>query len=711
MKTAIPQTIACSLALLMLFLSAPKSVRAGGCVSTGSLGDILMNCGSPAVKAPKPVAKKVPSDHFQKNWILQIRVPQGDWHSAVRSGVAAWVAQRLYPHPTAEEKALLNGAIQNLTRMGFPVEAKKQSDLIARVKVTAETLNRIAARLKKAVRAGHLAYHVSRVMVTGGTGKENRFVAAQIPVPKSGIVASDQMSQKLYDISQVPGFSRADGMMVPAVATRDLTFSLPHILTVHSDQKDWARDIRRQMVLLVANLLIDTKNPLGQKIAETLSERLSRIPWPLLIIQKEKNDAYHVEVPPLLLNTLKNILLQAAALGTVSKDAYLVDRVGQLSTGNLFAPAPATSEYDDFLVHITPVPTFSGSEIEIDNFGYAPTGALVLNAIGNVNNALIAGGLFTVSASTTLGGMNSGMVSASLPIGLYVRTGVDFTAMNYTLGKGISPWGHGTDVAALTALGVSGSNDSGDLWVDQSLAHREDRALVLKETIFLKQFKDTYSPTVQNDRNIVGGILDLSGSRSSGRLSASFDLSGTEYDLSEGGASSPLNPYYTDTPGLQSYIAGNGQIGFAFTPTYSLVLGTVDQQYIGGGTLDPMLQATLGGVSNVMALPTAALFGNDLYVGTLTFTRTDYVDAGVFSTSGFFDMGEVSGVSTNYLAMGPGVEEVFNAQHFFARIDVAAPVGALPVLGLGTSITALSGGNIGQGGIPIQLWLSVGVRD
>ncbi|MCL5286249.1 MAG: hypothetical protein M1313_11015 [Nitrospirae bacterium] len=711
MKTAILQALGFSLVLLAPLLFSPPSVRAGGCVSTGSLGNVLLNCPSPVGKSPKPAAKEPGSALFERNWILRIRVPQGDWHSAIRSGVAAWVARKIYPHPTMEERVLLNAAIRDLTRTGFPVEASKQSDLIARVRVTAETLNRIAARLEKAVRKGHPSYHVARVMVTGGTRKENQFAAAQIPVPTSGVVASDQMSQKLYDISQVPGFSRADGMMVPAIATRDLTFSLPHILTVQSTQKDWARDIRRQVVLLVANLLIDMKNPLGRKIAETLSRRLSRIPWPRLVIRKEKEDSYHVEISPLLLNTLKNILLQAAALGTVPETVSLADRAGQLSTGNLFAPPPAALEYDDFLVHLTPVPTFSGSQIEVDNYGYAPTGAVVLNATGTVNNALVAGGLFSVTASTTFGGMNSGMVGASLPIGLYVRAGTDLTAMNYLLGQGFSPWGHGTNAAALTALGVSGSNYSADLWVSQSLVQREDRRLALKETLFLKEFQDTYSPTVQNDRSLVGGILDLSGFRTSGRLSVSFDLSATEYDLSQGSSSSPLNPYYADTPGLQSYLTGNGQIGFAFTPKYSLVLGTVDQQYIGGGTLDPMLQATLGGVSNVMALPTASLFGNDLYVGSLTFTRSDPVEAGVFSTSGFFDLGEISGVVSSYLAMGPGLEESFNAAHFFARIDAAVPVGALPVVGLGTSITALAGGNIGQGGIPIQLWLSVGIRE
>lgn len=699
------------LSLTLLAVLVPDSVWASDCISTGSLSVIMMDC-SPAVAGPeKPGSKREEPVRFDKDWTLRIRVPQGDWHSAVRASVASWVEAKLYPHPSIKEEALLSEAIQHLARMGFPVKAVKESDLIAKVKVTAETLNRIADILERAVRKGRLTYRISELEVTGGTKKENQFASSQIPIPENGIVDAELMSQKLYDISQVPGFTRADGMVVPAIATRNVSFSLPHILTIRSDQKDWARDIRRQVVLLVANLVIDMKNPLARKIVGRLSDRLSRLDWPLLTIQKEGKETYHVEAPPRLLNTLKNILLQAAASGRVSNDAYVVNPKGQLSTGNIFAPPPNNLEYDSIFVHITPTPTFSGSQIEIDNYGYAPTGAVTLNAIGDVNNALVAGGLFTVSASTTFGGMNSGSLGYSLPVGLYVRVGGDFAAMNYRLGLGLSPWGSGVNTSALTALGVSGSNYSGDLFSSQVIAQREDRKLVIKETIFLKEFQDTYSPTVQNDRSLVGGVLDLSGSRSWGRLSASFDLSDTEYDLSQGSGSSPINPFYTDTQGFQNYIMGNGQVGFAFTPKYSLTLGTVDQQYIGGGTLDPMLQATLGGVSNVMVLPTASLFGNDLYVGTLTLTRTDAMDVGAFYTSGFFDVGEISGIGTSYSAMGPGVEEFFSSKHFFAKIDAAVPVGALPVLGLGDSITALTGGNIGRGGIPVQLWLSIGLRE
>ena len=379
-------------------------------------------------------------------------------------------------------------------------------------------------------------------------------------------------------------------------------------------------------------------------------------------------------------------------------------------TGSPFAPEAPAPPLETLLVNVTPAPTFAGSQIELDNYGYAPTGALMQNATGNANNAGTAGGLFSVSASTSFGGMAAGTLSYSLPIGLMNRVGADFNAMNYTLGNGFSPWGHGANTAQLTALGVSGSNYSGDAWGTETFLEAPDRKLALKETLFLKEFQDTYSQTSQNDRSLLGGTLDLSGFRTLGKLLASFDLADTEYALSQGSGSDPANPFYNSTQGLQNYLTGNAQLSYALTPVWSVTLGTADQQYVGGGTLDPMLQATLGGVSNVMALPTASRFGNDLYVGTLTLTRTGTAKAGTFASSLFFDAGQVTGAGTSYSAMGPGVEESVSGQHWFARADLAVPVGGLPTQILGQNITALTGGNIGQGGIPLQLWLSAGLR-
>ena len=136
----------------------------------------------------------------------------------------------------------------------------------------------------------------------------------------------------------------------------------------------------------------------------------------------------------------------------------------------------------------------------------------------------------------------------------------------------------------------------------------------------------------------------------------------------------------------------------------------MDQQYIGGGVLDPMLQAVLGGMSNVRALPTAALFGNDLYSGSLSFIRSDTVKGGALLSSLFFDAGQVTGVGFEYGAMGPGIEESWTGQHLFGKADLAVPVGPLPTEAMGSPIAALTGGNIAQGGIPLELWLSVGYR-
>jgi hypothetical protein len=520
------------------------------------------------------------------------------------------VAKRAVPHPTPSESALLNAAIINLSQTSFPFTRGESGAEIVSVTVDTKTLNAIAARLRRSLSSGRLAYRVNRTEVTGGTPGENRFVEHSLPIFPSGVVDAQSVSDTLYRVSQVPGFARADGVFSPVSSS-----------------------------------------------------------------------------------------------GYVSPPAPLSP-----STGSPFSPETPAPPLENLLVNVTPAPTFAGSQIEVDNYGYAPTGALMMNATGNANNAGTAGGLFTVSASTSFGGMNAGMISYSLPIGLMNRAGADVNAMNYSLGNGFSPWGHGANAAQLTALGVSGSNYSGDAWGMETFLETPDRKLALKETLFLKEYQDTYSQTSQNDRSLLGGTLDLSGFRTLGKLMGSFDLTDTEYDLTPGSGSNPANPFYNSTQGLQNYMTANAQLSYAFTPVWSATLGTVDQQYVGGGVLDPMLQATLGGVSNVMALPTASLFGNDLYVGTLTITRTDATKAGTFASSLFFDAGQVTGIGTNYSAMGPGVEESVSAPHWFARADLAVPIGGLPTQILGQNITALTGGDIGQGGIPLQLWLSAGLR-
>ena len=124
-----------------------------------------------------------------------------------------------------------------------------------------------------------------------------------------------------------------------------------------------------------------------------------------------------------------------------------------------------------------------------------------------------------------------------------------------------------------------------------------------------------------------------------------------------------------------------------------------------------MMQAVLGGPANLMALPTASLFGNDLYFFSLTGTRRDGTSFGTFASSVFADAGDVRGIGTAASAAGPGVEESFDTGHrFFAKLDLAAPLGALPTEYLSRTLPALMGGNLSQGGIMLQCWLSLGIR-
>lgn len=371
------------------------------------------------------------------------------------------------------------------------------------------------------------------------------------------------------------------------------------------------------------------------------------------------------------------------------------------------------SDTEDLLLKIVPQPTLTGSQVEIDNDGYAPTGAVVLNATGVVNEAFVPGGQFTVNASTSVG-MNSGTLSYQLPVplsSLRETGGVDLSAVSYRLGSGISPFGTGESSYQLTALGVQGANAAADVWLMQAPIEKNDRSLSFRETLFGKTFSDSLSRTVMNVRTLEGATLGVSGSRTAGSLSASFFVNLTAYDLSPAAGDSPLNPYYVSTAGLQTYGTAGGSLQWTLSPPYSLTLATSDQQYVGGGQLDPMMQAVLGGPANLMALPTASLFGSDLYFFSLTGTRRDGASFGTFASSVFVDAGEVRGIGTAASAAGPGVEESFDTGHrFFAKLDLAAPLGALPTEYLSRTLPALMGGNLSQGGIMLQCWLSLGVR-
>ncbi|MGC8501369.1 MAG: hypothetical protein ACP5OS_09445 [Leptospirillia bacterium] len=721
---------------IVLGLAPPlwAATSSAPCNGSGALGATMGGCAKPPASPPSGRGSGISGVRpaFSEPMMFKVATTKASPEEEIRRNVASWVAKRILPRPTSNESALLASVVRSLVLTRFPVGVEKIGVALYSVSVDATTLNHIASDLSRALSSGRLTYRVSRIAVTGGSEKENRFVEKNLPIFPKGVVDAQEISDTLYAVAQIPGFTRVDGIFAPTVGVTDVRFDRPITFTIKGDQAHSFWKIRHMIALYVGKRVLDMSTPEAQAIVRKVAETAGGKWWqPMEIVfaRDKRGRIYQVTVSPETLETLKGALIEMAHEGAIPKDSTsspelstsgilsmapsetdLSAEPSQPSTGQIFSPNFQAPALENLFVHVQPTPTFSGSQLDVNNYGYAPTGALMLNATGNANNVGAAGGLFTVMASTSFGGMNSGTLSYSLPFDLANRVGIDLNAMNYTLGLGFSPWGHGANAGQLAALGVSGSNYSGDLWAAQTFLQKPDGRFVIKETGFLKEFQDTYSQTSQNDRSLLGGILDLSGFKTLGQFTGSLDLSDTEYFLQQGSGSDPANPFYNDTQGLQNYMTGNGSLRYTLTPVWSVTLGGILQQYFGGGTLDPMLQATLGGVSNVMALPTASLFGNNLYAGTLTLTRTDGAKAGVFDSSLFFDAGQVTGLGTNYSAMGPGVEESVSSTHWFARADLAVPIGGLPTEALGQSLTALTGGNIGQGGIPLQMWLSLGAR-
>lgn len=669
--------------------------------------------------------------YFRSTIRFRIHVSKHHERVHLKHAIASFVAKKLFPAPTLTQTVLLLSKIRELAHGDLSMSVLHEDADFVIVETSAKTLNRIANQLEETIHEGILKYRVVHVLYSGGTPSQTRFVHDNLAIPTDGIMNVQNVSDTIYRISQVPGFARVDAIFAPIVVTRDLDFPKNGIrFVIKSDKTHWTIELRKKIVYYVASRVLDIKTPFSRTLAASVANRASPLFWVPMDISFGTDNTFRVWVSRRLLERIKNALIEGAEKGikeanhdspddpesdlreilsVENADHTFQDEPVFPDSSHIFNPG-GSPDLENLFVNISSAATFSGSQIEVDNYGYAPTGAVVLNAIGNANNAGMAGGLFTVSASTSFGGINSGTVSYSLPLGLINRVGADFNAMNYSLGLGFSPWGHGANVFQLTALGVQGSNYSGDLWASQTLLGRQDRTLILKELAFFKEFQDTYSPTVQNDRSLVGGLVNLSGSRTFGELLASIDLTDTEYDLSQGAGSSPDNPFYQNTQGLQNYLTYNGLLQYSFTQVYSVSIGAQGQQSFGGGVIDPMLQATLGGIANVMALPTAALFGNNLYAGSITFSRTDSTTAGRLISSVFFNVGQVTGVGFQYSAMGPGIEEWWNAKHYFARFDAAIPVGALPTDPLGSIIPAATGGDIAQGGLPLQLWLSIGLR-
>ena len=405
------------------------------CLSTGSLEGTFQGCRSPLPKTASPVSGRLPGKVFTAPIEFTIRVKGNHGRQEIRRNIAAYVARRLYPAPAPEESALLSSTVAFLAQTRFDMRSTRIGRKLFRVRVSPKTLNDIASRLSGAVRTGHLSYRVNQADISGGTEKENRFVQQNLPIPPGGVVESRTLSGVLYRLSQIPGFARVDGIFVPAEQVKPVKKGLEFV--IHSDKKRWTREIRRLIALYVGEQILDMRDPGARKIVKDIADRMSAVFWQPMKIEIDSGNIYKVWVPPRILNNLrKGIIAEARAGGRPGTSASLPTPKGPElstagivraqaqdtffpqepvlpSTGTIFAPQEPVPDFENLFVHITPAPTFSGSQIEVDNYGYAPTGALVLNATGDVNNAGGAAGIQNLKIDFTMKSIGIGAALSS----------------------------------------------------------------------------------------------------------------------------------------------------------------------------------------------------------------------------------------------------------------------------------------------------------
>lgn len=325
--------------------SPPRTVAANAAPLPG-----LEPPGAPPVSASSPSPTTLPRAWFLhgKKLTVDARHP--------RKALLGYVARRVYPHPTPPARLSLERAAQRIlsdrswTLSGEKVSAGGRPAL--RIVLTRSALNALAGRLSQEVsrheKNGGGKTRIRRVILSGVAPKDTVFVAKSVgvapgdPIPGASVSA---LPDRLYALSQLPGYSRADAVLVPS--------SLP-----------------------------------GE---------------------------------------------------------------------------------EDLAVKAAPAARLLGSQIEVDNYGYAAMGQITVNGSLTLNDTLLTGDQWTVSASGSpfgevFFGMDAGTLSYSAPIDLSDRLGVDMNAMSYQIGGGWSPWGHGSTVAQLVALGLSGSNYGFDGW-------------------------------------------------------------------------------------------------------------------------------------------------------------------------------------------------------------------------------------------------------
>lgn len=380
---------------------------------------------------------------------------------------------------------------------------------------------------------------------------------------------------------------------------------------------------------------------------------------------------------------------------TLDTDMSLLRAMPGTSVTSFLSPGsiPGTT---DTTVNVDRTPMLNAN-IGINDYGMAYTGQLMLTVDGSLNNIFHEGDTFSIVNAASSLGFNTAMVSYDTILNRYgTHVGASYGATEYNVGTGINVFSQGINASAAAALGASGYSQIASLWVTQPIIKRQNTDLTSRLDADKYFLSDTYNQSAGavDDRTITAltGSLMYTGTGTTGVTTA--NLAYEWYTLQLTGGNPSLNPFGLTTPGTRDIwktdvtrtqqLPGDGNSLF-------FNLGGM----FSNGQLDPAMEYTLGGESNLRGYAMAVLFGDSGYDMNAEFRHVvQSVHTGQLMLTAFFDDAGVSLNNVSWLnLMSPGVGANYTYGKWKGNVEVGTPVGNVPSIVGGYS--------------PVQVWFSL----
>ena len=135
---------------LVLGVANPLWAASAGtpCNQQGAMGSGFEGCSKPPAAPPSETGSgRSRTDFFSAPMRFKVRMTKANGKPEVRKEIAAWVAKKVFPHPTPPEAALLGSAVRTLALTRYPVVTRRIGPGLYSATVDRKTLNALASNL------------------------------------------------------------------------------------------------------------------------------------------------------------------------------------------------------------------------------------------------------------------------------------------------------------------------------------------------------------------------------------------------------------------------------------------------------------------------------------------------------------------------------------------------------------------------------------